>query len=69
MSAFAEDAARLRALRERIEVVFPRPADLVDAHGVRWSYWKGDLWRDGTGRAWPRHFLDAPTAAPVEDES
>lgn len=36
------------------------PAPIVDRDGVTWTWKTGNVFRDGTGRAWPREFIPLP---------
>ncbi|WP_433662519.1 hypothetical protein ACQPW1_10390 [Nocardia sp. CA-128927] len=47
----------LAALVDEVQASQPTPPDLVDIAGHTWSWWKGNLYRDGTGRAVPRQLI------------
>jgi hypothetical protein len=52
----ARVSAGLDELLAETEAAIPAP--ITDRHGVTWTWKAGDIFRDGSGRAWPRKFID-----------
>ena len=49
------------ALVDEVSASQTTPPDIVDEGGCVWSWWKGNLYRDGTGRAVPRQLIRIAT--------
>lgn len=47
----------LADLNDEVEASLTPPADITDCRGQVWTWWKGDLYRNGKGSAVPRAFL------------
>ena len=51
----AQPEAGLDELLAETEAAIPAP--ITDRHGITWTWKTGNIFRDGTGRAWPREFI------------